>query len=174
MSRRFLWLCSGLLAYILGGMAPIPAHAAEPAKGTQPETTIVSDALHLKKGGQETLFKGNALLKQLEQWIKADEITRYRLTGIAEAHGHVRGTWFSPQGEKIIGTGDQARYVPLTQTTDLWSRKGPATLTRWETVRDTAPVVMQALHFTAKQQENVMLAHDQVVINQAVHPFKRR
>ena len=164
---RAAWL-GGAAAFVLG--AALFARASDPvpaAPAPNKEAVITSDSLHLQKGGEETLFKGNALLKQVEQWIKADEIVRYRLTGITEARGHVRGTWFSPQGEKVIGTGELARYNPLTQTTDLWTKRGVATLTRWETVQDTQPVVIQALHFTAKQSENVMLAHGQVVITPA-------
>jgi lipopolysaccharide export system protein LptA len=150
------------IAFLLISGSNVRAEEA-PAKPTQ----ITSDNLQLEKGGLLTLFRGNVLLKQLEQWIKADVMTRSRLTGVANAKGNVVGTWFSPKGEKIIGVGDFARYIPLAQTTELWGDGRIATLTRWETVGDTMPVVMNAIHFTAKQKENVMLAHDQVVITQA-------
>ena len=157
MTRAALWVGISLVLPGLLGAEPAPA-----AKNAE----ITSDRLQIQKSGEETLFRGNVLLKQVEQWIEADEMTRYRLTGIAEARGHVRGTWFSPGGEKIIGRGDKARYAPLAQTTDLWGKHPYATLTRWETAIDTMPVVMHALHFTAKQQENIVLAHANVIILQ--------
>jgi lipopolysaccharide export system protein LptA len=130
------------------------------------DAQITSNKLQLEKGGLLTYFFGNVFLKKLEQWIKADEMTRSRATGVANARGHVRGAWFSPQGEKIIGVGDYARYTPLAQTTELWGKDRIATMTRWETARDTMPVVLNALHFTAKQKENIMEAHGQVVVRQ--------
>ena len=38
-------------------------------------------------------------------------MTRSRLTGVADAKGHVRGTWFSEQGEKIIGVARLSRVI---------------------------------------------------------------
>jgi len=148
------------------GLVFVAGALAVAAESPNKEAEITSDRLQLQKGGVETLFQGNVFLKQLAQWIKADKMTRSRVTGVAEAYGHVRGTWFTENKEKIIGLGDRARYIPLSQTTELWSIKETAQLTRWETERDTQPVVMHAMHFTAKQQENRMLAHTKVVITQ--------
>ena len=152
-----------IVAAVLVGSLAFGADTAKNGK----DATITSEQMLLTKGGDLTLFKGNALLKQLAQWISADEMTRSRLTGVAHAKGRVRGTWFSDKGEKIVGVGDEAQYTPLTETTDLWGRKGVATLTRWETARDTSPVIMHGRHFVALKRENLMLAHDQVVIVQA-------
>jgi hypothetical protein len=130
------------------------------------QTEITSELMQIEKGGETTLFKGNVLLKQLSHWIEADRMTRTKLTGVANARGHVKGTWTSDKGEKIIGLGDAARYSPLTQTTELWGDHRAASLTRWETVKDTAPVVIHALHFTAYQKENRLFADRNVVITQ--------
>jgi len=131
------------------------------------DAEITSQLLQLDKGGALTRFFGDVRLTQKTQWLEADRMTRSRLTGIAEAEGNVRGTWFSQKGEKIYVTGVRARYSPLAQTTELWGDAPLSQLTRWETAVDTSPVVIRSQYFMARQKSNDVSAKGSVVITQA-------
>lgn len=140
---------------------------AQPSsKPAAKDTQITSDELAIQKGGESTLFTGNVLLRQIQQHLQADQMTRSRLTGIATARGHVRGTWFSEKGEKVIATGDSARYTPAQEVTELWGESGRARMTRWETAKDTAPVTIDAWLFTARKLENTIDAEREVRVVQ--------
>jgi len=112
--------------------------AATPARGSAKDSEITSDSMQIEKGGKRTVFEGN-----------------------------VRGTWGSSQGEKVVATGERAVHRPTDQITELWGSNPPAEMTRWENAKDTAPVVVQALHLTARQKKNDVLAKGKVFITQA-------
>jgi lipopolysaccharide transport protein LptA len=137
--------------------------ALSAAPAPNEEATITSDELQILNSGATTVFKGNVVLTQDVYVLKADRMTQSKATKIVEAHGRVHGTWLPESGEKVVATGRQARYTPSTKITELW---GKAKLTRWETLKDTQPVVISAHKFTAYEADNVVYARDRVRITQ--------
>ena len=106
----FLWIpaFAGMTA-----LRCLPAYAHS-------EATIASDELELRNNGEVTIFKGHVVLKQDPYQVSSDRMVRTKATGIVDATGHVKGTWVSPQGEKVQVTGDTARYDPASDTLEIW------------------------------------------------------
>ncbi len=88
-------------------------------KPTTP-ATITSDELELRNNGALTIFTGHVVLTQDPYQVQADRMVRTRSTGIADAMGHVEGTWVSPKGEKVKVLGDTARFDPALETLEVW------------------------------------------------------
>jgi lipopolysaccharide transport protein LptA len=127
------------------------------------QATITSDEMEVVNNGDQTIFRGHVVLTQAPYGMTSDQMVRYKDTGVVEAEGHVIGTWVKPTGEKLVAQGKKARYNPNDQTTELWSE---AKLSRWETVRDTAPVVVTADRFIAHNDQRTLFARDHVHIQQ--------
>ena len=151
---RTLVVAFGVVLLALGA-----SRAAERAANT----TIQSDELELKDNGARTIFRGNVRLTQPPYTLTADQMVQTRATEIVDARGRVKATWQRETGEKVVATGQMARYNPKTKITELWSR---ATVTRWETAVDTMPVVLSAHHFKALETEDVVWASTDVHVRQ--------
>ena len=78
-----------------------------------------------------------------------------------DADGHIIGTWVKPTGEKTVATGGKARYRPREQTTELWDFPR---LTHWDTIQDTAPMVVTAERFIAHHDTQMLFARQKVTI----------
>jgi lipopolysaccharide export system protein LptA len=149
-------MIAAALILVLAAIAPA-ASSDKPAT----EATITSDELEIKNSGAEAVFRGQVVLKQDPYVLTADRMTQNRASGVVEARGRVLGTWVSETGEKLIAEGRSARYTPSTKVTELW---GNPKLTRWETAKDTAPVVITAVRFVASQSEGTVWAREKVVL----------
>jgi lipopolysaccharide transport protein LptA len=136
--------------------------AADPPK-PRGDATITSDELELVEGGAQTVFQGRVVLTQDPYVLTANRMVRARDTGIVEAFGNIKGTWIAEKGEKMQASGERGRYVPGKETVELWER---AKLMRWETATDTAPVVVTAKYFIAYRAENIVLAKENVHMEQ--------
>lgn len=145
---------------------PSAARAAQP-KGGAADATISSDEVEVVNNGVQTIFTGHVVLTRKPYMLLADRMTRLKETGVVDAEGHVTGTWLQPSGEKLEASGSKAKYDPVAQTTELWE---DAKLTRWETAKDTAPLVVTAQRFIAHIDQQVLLAEHQVHISRA-HEF---
>ncbi|MFA5975881.1 MAG: LptA/OstA family protein [Elusimicrobiota bacterium] len=143
-----------------------PLRAVEPAL----EATITSDELQMQDNGAQTIFTGNVVLIQSPYRLEADRMQRTKATGLVQARGHVRGTWISDSGEKIVATGQHARYDPNEEISELW---GEPEVTRWETPRDTCPVVLNAERIIAQQRQKTILAQQNVRIRQGTRLLTR-
>lgn len=152
-----------VLAVILrGGVSVLAAQEAAPVAAST-EATITSDWLELRDNGAQAIFTGQVVLIQAPYRLEADRMIRTKATGIVLADGHVRGTWIADAGEKVVATGRHARYDPGQETSELW---GDPRVTRWETERDTAPVVLSAVRLVVHQGEHAVLAEQNVWIRQ--------
>lgn len=90
-------------------------------------------------------------------------MVRTKATGVVQGYGNIVGTWISDKGEKVVATGERATYDPRAQTTELWKK---ARVTRWQTISDTAPVVITADRFIAQHAEEVVWAKKHVIVKQ--------
>src|SRR5262249_16468273 len=99
-------------------------------------------------------------------WITADKMVRTKATSLVEAEGHVVGFWKQENGEKIVAKGERAIYNPTIKVTELWGKH--ASLTRWQTEADTAPVVVYARYFKAVQPEDRVWDSKHVKFTQGV------
>lgn len=141
----------------------VMAQTAPPApKG---DATITSDELVLQDSGAKSVFRGNVVLKQDPYTLFADRMERKRDGGVVEVFGNVHGSWTSEKGERLLATGQRGRYVPETQTIELWEK---AKLTRWETAVDTTPVVVKAHYFIAYRDEKTVWAKKNVFMEQGI------
>jgi lipopolysaccharide export system protein LptA len=153
--RFFLVFSLSLFLFSAGRLQAAPS--------TTSQATITSDELELRDNGALTFFRGHVVLTEDPYVLHADRMLRTKATGIVDADGHLDGTWISDKGEKIKAYGQQGRYTPMPQVTDLWEK---ARLIRWETSRDTEPVQVTADHFTAYHQEREFYAKGHVVMTQ--------
>lgn len=136
--------------------------ASDPPKPSS-EATITSDELELHDNGAKTVFRGHVVLTQEPYILTANRMERVRDTEVVNAFGNIKGTWISEKGEKMVATGERGRYNPKEETIELWDRPK---LTRWETAKDTAPVVVTADYFIAYKNEKMLLAKKDVHMTQ--------
>ena len=155
MKKKYFLFAALVFTVLLGSYARA---AVAPA-----EATITSDELEMRDNGAMTFFRGHVVLKEDPYLLHADEMVRSKATGVADASGHLDGTWISDKGEKIKAYGKKGRYTPNPQVTELWDH---AELFRWETARDTQPVHIIGDHFTAYHVEREFYAKGRVVIMQ--------
>ena len=139
------------------------AGSAIPVPGTN-EATITSDQLELINNGALSVFTGHVQLTQVPYVLTADRMTRLEASGLVEAEGHIIGTWLKSTGEKTTAIGEQARFDPRTQTTELWQN---AKLTHWESATDAIPMVVTAERFIAHHDEQSLEAQKNVTILRA-------
>jgi lipopolysaccharide export system protein LptA len=149
-----------MVLLLLTGLA---VQAATPPAPTS-EATIRSDELELQDNGAFTVFMGNVVLRQDPYLLKADRMVRSKATQIVDVKGRVKGTWNADTGEKFVAVGDFGRYSPTTEITELWGR---SKVTRWETAKDTAPVVVTAERFIADRRAGTVRAVGKVEVVQS-------
>jgi LPS export ABC transporter protein LptC len=120
--------------------------------------------MELINNGAKSVFTGHVQLIKEAYVLTADRMTRIESTGLVEAEGHIVGTWLKPTGEKTTATGEEARYNPQTQTTELWK---DARLMHWESASDPQPLVVTAERFIAHHDEHSLEAQNDVTIRRA-------
>jgi lipopolysaccharide transport protein LptA len=157
------------LALLIGAVWISPARGQESDKGTLPaapaqsDATISSDEMELINNGERTVFSGHVVLTRTPYVLTADKMTRYK-DGIVEGEGHIVGSWSQDKGEKTQATGQQARYNPQAQTTELW---GHPKLSHWESASDTAPLEVTTQRFIVYHDKRQLHAVDDVKIRRA-------
>lgn len=114
------------------------AGAAPASSGSANEATISSDQMELIHNGEQTIFTGHVILERTPYTLKADRMTRYQSTGLADAEGKVVGTWVKPKGEAATTQGDYARYNPQTEMAELWAKPGRQITVDWKDAQGTA------------------------------------
>lgn len=129
--RRLLLLCCALLVAVTGGLVPLPASAAEPAK-----LVLVLDSsgsMKTKVGGESKISIAKASLRSVVATLPADAPVGLRVYGATVFDRSDEGACTDSQLVVPIGTGNRsqlseeiARYKPYGETPISYSLRQAA------------------------------------------------